>query len=396
MCTPNSSSVSRSPTTLAKPIGAASDSARAFAAKLKYGTIPEGLFFSNSKNKRKKRPLVKNAIMRLAELEDLPEICRLAWRCYGYTQEDFLYDLDLLTEKFLSGEFKPFVAFEPENGKMIAHAGLKYHDVETKVPELGLAFIDPSYKCPGLSGEMLRAILNISKENGDLGVFDCSVTTHIMSQKAMQDSVGSMPCSLLMGIAAQGMQVKDVPTMKQEKGSVMNHYYAFDRTEKTIYPPLRHKEIISEIYEWLNLPRNYDCTDIKIPTGESSVSIFSLPDELNVSFIIVHTIGKDTAKNVVDGLFQCKRERKDAIYLFIPLGVETSPYLVEQCEKAGFSFAGIMPHIHSGDDRILLQCINIPLDVKRIRVYGNKSTKLFSYIISEQQRIEELLIGSIE
>lgn len=355
--------------------------------KIKYGTIPEELFSAVVKKQSHRRPLVKNAIIRLATKNDLQEICRLAWRCYGYTQEELLYDLDLLTNKFLSGEFKPLVSFDPASGNMIAHVGLKYHDCESKVPELGLAFIDPAFKCPGMTAEMAKASLKISKDNGDMGVFDCSVTTHTFSQKAMQEYFGSRPCGLFMGITAAGMQVKELPTTKQEKGSVVNHYFAFDRSGKTIYVSPHHQQMITEIYGWLELPREFGNPNMEVPVGKSSVTVFSLPDELNVAFIIVHKIGEETVNDVINGMNQCRQERKDAVYAFLPLGVDSSPYLVEQCEKLGLSFAGIMPHIHDGDDRILMQCISIPLDTDKIRVYGEKSTKLLSYIIKEQNRI---------
>lgn len=353
--------------------------------KIKYGALHEELIPVTTKRPGKIRPLVKNAITRLATQDDLPEICRLAWRCYGYTQEELLYDLDLLTKKFLSGEFKPIVSFDPASGNMIAHVGLKYHD--DKVPEIGLGFIDPAYKCPGLSEEVSRVCLKTAKENSDLGLFDCSVTTHIYSQKVQQEFFGARPCGILIGIAASGMQTKELATTKQEKGSVVNHYKAFDYSPMTIYSLPRHQEMTAEIYDWIELPREFGEPNMDNPTGESSVSVFPLPDELNVAFIIVHKIGQETVNDIANGMQQCKRDRRDAIYAFLPLGVASSPYLVEQCEKLGLSFAGIMPHIHNGDDRVLLQCVNIPIDVEKIRTYGEKTTKLFSYITKEQDRI---------
>ena len=92
------------------------------------------------------------------------------------------------------------VAFDPASGNMIGHAGLKYHDLKTKVPELALAFIDPAYRCSGLSAQMATDIFKRAEDAGDAGVFDCAVTTHLFFQKAVQLS-GSRPCSLLMGIA---------------------------------------------------------------------------------------------------------------------------------------------------------------------------------------------------
>ncbi len=353
-------------------------------------TIPEQLVPTKTRRRSKIRPTVKESISRKATKSDLPEICRLAWKCYGYTQEELLYNLDLLTEKFEEGLVVPIVTFDADSGNLIAHQALKYHDPITRVSELGLAFIDPSYRCPNLSKKFAADALRIAESHGDKGMFDCSVTTHIYSQRAIQDYVGSGPCGVMLAIAATGMEAKELTTTKQEKGTIVNHYYAFDRSIGTIYPPLHHKDMITKIYKWLKVPRNIeesaDCT----PAGESGISVFPLPDELNVSFIVVHKIGEETLGSVQSGLRQCKSEHRDAVYIFIPLGVACSPYLVENCEKLGFSFAGIMPHIHDGDDRIILQWVNISIDPAKIKVYGAKSAELLSYIISEKERVEGL------
>ncbi len=356
--------------------------------KLKPGAIPEELFPEFGKGAKINRILVKNPHYKFAELEDLPEITRLAWRCYGYSQEELLYDLDLLKEKFLSGYLKSLVFFEPENNKMIAHIGLKYHDNETQVPELGLAFIDPLYRAPGLTNKMAQLMIQAAKDDGAKGVFDCSVTTHTFSQRAMQEYFGSSPCGILMAIAASGMQAKKLITVKQEKGSVVNHYKAFDFTERTVYPPENHREMIAEIYDWIGVPRVFGTPKMEMPKGESSVTVFPLPDELNVAFIIVNKPGEETINELAEGIRKCKRERRDAVYIFLPLGVESLPYLVNFCEKMRFSFVGIMPHIHNGDDRIIFQSVTIPIDTDKIRVYGEKTSKLLQYIIDEQNRIE--------
>ncbi|WP_319541392.1 ATP-binding protein [uncultured Pseudodesulfovibrio sp.] len=357
--------------------------------RLAYGTLPQELLDTKTVTHGKKRITVKEPDVRLTTVKELPEVCRLAWRCYGYTQEDFLYDLDALTKKVEHNEFLSVAAFDPDSGAMIGHAGFKYHDPAVKVPELGLAFVDPTYRSPDMPKQMARLLFDLAEAEGDLGIFDCSVTTHTFSQKGMH-AMGSRPCSLFLGIAASGMQAKELGTSKQEKGSVINHYFAFDRSPKTIYVPRRHTAMVSEIYEWLEVPRKIEHGDTQPPTGESSVSVFPLPDELNVAFIIVHAIGENTRQDVAEGLLRCKQDRRDAVYAFLPLGVSSSPRLVEECEKMGFSFAGIMPHIHDGDDRILMQYIDVRLDLDAIRVYGDMSRKLFAYIKEEQLRVKDL------
>lgn len=355
--------------------------------KLKYGVVPEGLLQATVRKRGGKRILVKHPKMRIATQDDLQEISRLAWRCYGYTQEELLYDLERLTQKHSTGELKSIVYFDPKGGNMVGHIALKYHDPALRVPEVGLAFIDPSYKCPGLSFQFGQDILKIARQTGDRGLFDCSVTSHTFSQKSVQESLGSTPCCLLMGIAASGMQANELKVTRQKKGTTISHYHPFDRSKQTIYPPSHHKEMIEAIYHWMELPRVFEECDETSIIGESSVSIMPLPDELNVCFIIVNQIGTDTIDEITKGMIRCRNERKDAVFVFLPLGDRFSPKLVEQCEKIGLSFTGIMPHIHNGDDRILLQKIFISLDVTKIRLHGKNSAKLFAYILQEQQRV---------
>ncbi|MFT5729352.1 MAG: anti-sigma regulatory factor (Ser/Thr protein kinase) [Desulforhopalus sp.] len=358
--------------------------------KISLNNIPKELQIVGKERTRKKRFNVPKPELRAPKLSELSEICRLAWRCYGYTQEELLYDLDQLKEKTLSGELQSIVAFDPESGNMIGHAGLKLHDPASKVPELGLAFVDSTYRCPDLSHRLGRSLMDIAERHGDDGVFDCSVTTHTFSQKAMQKTCGSKACCLLMGIAAAGLQAKELITSKQDKGSVISHYYAFNRSKHTIFCPSHHQKMVAEIYNWLELPREFGASDSNAAQGESSVSVFPSPDELNVAFIIVNKIGTTTLEKVTRELQQCRHDNKDAVYAFIPFGVPASPILVEQCEQIGFSFAGIMPHIHEGDDRIIMQCICTPINTEAIRLYGEESRKLFSYILKDQQRLAEM------
>jgi len=353
--------------------------------RVEYGSLPPELAETRSV-RRTERITVREPEVRLAREDELAEVCRLAWRCYGFTQEAFLYDLDALTEKVRKEEFKPVVGVAPESGALIGHAGFKYHDPAVRVPELGLAFVDPGYRSPGLPRKMARLLFDLAAQEGDRGIFDCSVTTHTFSQKGMQE-MGSRPCCVMLGIAASGMQVKDLATSRQEKGSVVNHYFPFDRTPATVYLPERHRPMARDIYGWMDLPRELGESDGEPLSGDSSVNVFPLPDELNVAFIVVGTIGADTVHEIADGLRDCREKRMDAVYAFLPAGVPAATQVVTACEDMGFFFAGLMPHIHDGQDRILLQRIEIPLNLDAIRVYGDMTRTLFDYIRAEQKRV---------
>ncbi|WP_027721174.1 hypothetical protein [Maridesulfovibrio zosterae] len=65
-------------------------------------------------------------------------------------------------------------------------------------------------------------------------------------------------------------------------------------------------------------------------------------------------------------------------------------FFVEEFEKIGFSFAGVMPHIHNGSDRITLQWLDVRLDMAAIRTYGDKTKEVFDYIKTELERVKSL------
>ena len=357
--------------------------------KVRPGSLPAELMEAMPALDKKKRITVRNPLIRFARrADDMTEICRLAWRCYGFTHEELLYDPKLLTDKVMGGEFTSVIAIDPESGSIIGHEGLKYHEPGTRVPELGLAFVDPAFRAPGLSREMARHLFDKAEKKGDKGIFDCSVTTHTFSQKGMHE-MGARPCGLMLGIAASGMQAKEMVTSRQEKGSVVNHYFAFDRSPETLFLPSHHRAMVEEIYRWLDVPRDFGIPETKPSSGESSVSLAHLPDALNASIVTVNAIGADTATEVVAALNQCRKERRDAIYAFIPTNVPASPLLVGQCERMGFFFAGVMPHIHDGADRILMQYVDIPLDFGAIKVFGDMTARLYDYIRKEQRRVLE-------
>ena len=357
--------------------------------KLTFGCLPPGLLETKTVKPGRKRISVPEPLIRLAGIDDLPEICRLAWRCYGFTQETTLYALDELTKKTESGEYKSMVAFDPVSGNMIGHSALKYQPPEVKIPELGLAFVDPTYRSPGLPKKIAETLFDLARNRGDKGIFSYSLTTHTFSQKALHE-VNSLPCGLFLGIASHDMQVKELATSKQVKGSTVIHFHVLDRSAETVFVPDRYRETVEEIYGQFGLPRNFGTPAVETATGQSSVSTALLSKETNVAFVTVHKTGADAAGKVAESLLQCRRERRDAVYAFLPLGEAGCPLLAEECERLGFFFAGIMPRSHDGQDRLLMQYVDIPLNTDAIRVYGDLSRKLLSYILSEQERVKKL------
>ncbi|WDP91484.1 MAG: GNAT family N-acetyltransferase [Desulfobacter sp.] len=354
---------------------------------LRPGSLPEDLFKGDVTRMERKHTLKSEPVIRLTELSELQDVMRLAWKCYGYTQEALLYDINALKQKVESGELISIIAIDTTREAVIGHIGLKHHDNAVNVPEMGLAFVDPAYRKGGLAIALGKKAMEFARLNNYPGVFDCSVTTHTFSQQGMQ-AIGSRPCGVLFGIVAEGMQARQLETSNQEKGSVINHYYAFDRSQRTVYIPPRHQDMVFQIYKWLELPREFKAGDMKPASGLSNVSILPMPEEHNAAFIVVHTIGRKTKEEVKTALCEFKRKRADAVYVFLPLESCHLCWLVEQLEKEGFGFAGIMPHIHDGGDRLLMQYLSFQVNPSSIKLYGAMPQKLFNYILTEQGRVQ--------
>lgn len=340
---------------------------------------------------RARRRTAINPQISVAQEDDIPGICRLAWRCYNYTQESALYIPQQLQERLRAGEIVMFIAKsrgdEAGTGseEIIYHLALKFADPGLRVPEVGYAFADPGWRCGDLTSHIGKTAYDYARATGARGVFTRCLSNHIFSQRGTQQ-LGAFPCSLHHGIAPDGISHKVPGATEQEKGSTVNYYLAFDRNSCTIFIPQKHQEIVRKIYGWLELPREFGQEYAEIAPGESLVIFEPLPKEYRAAHIIVKRIGPDTIGEITRYRKQALSEKMDVTYLFLPAENPNTPALAKAAEKEGYSFAGIMPHIHDGCDRLLMQQLNITLDMDKVLTYGDEGQELAAYVRAELEK----------
>lgn len=340
---------------------------------------------------RTRRRTAINPQISVARDEDIPGICRLAWRCYNYTQDSTLYNPDKLREKMRSGEIVMYIAKNggneagEEGNEIIYHLALKYDDPALRVPEIGYAFADPGWRCGDLTSQIGKVVYNHARETGSRGVFSRCISNHIHSQRGTYQ-LGSFPCSLHYAIAPDGISHKVPGATVQEKVSTVNYYLAFDRSAATAFIPPKHQEMVRKIYGWLELPREFGAGFPEIAPGESSVIFELLPEEYRAAYIIVERIGPDTPGEIVRYRKRALSEKLDVTYLFLPADNPNTPAVAIAAEEAGYSFAGIMPHVHAGSDRLIMQQLNIALDLDKVLAYGDEGQELSAYVRSELEK----------
>ena len=139
-------------------------------------------------------------------------------RCYGYTQEALLYDLEALTAKIPQRRIRA----RRGRGPGLGRADRAYRPEITTtpacgVPEMGLAFLDPHLPLPRRHGQAVALLLDQSRQRGDRGILRL-LGHHAHALAAGHGAIlRCHPCGLLMGIAASGMQVKELATSRQER-----------------------------------------------------------------------------------------------------------------------------------------------------------------------------------
>ena len=326
------------------------------------------------------RSSLKNYVIRRANLDDIPGIIRLAWKCYGYSRETHLYELDFLKRELESERLVSFVAENLDGNVLVAHLALIYH--LPNLPEIGLAFLDMSYRCPTIMRELTDKLKEFMHDHSDVGAFDRALTTHTFSQKALQEN-GSLPCCLSLGGAVKNFKVKMAGDVAQDKGSTISHFQVYKRSETTVFIPERHRGMVMDIYNWLQLPRNIGTPRPIDGNAHSEVVLKPMSDEYDVADIDVYEIGASTMSQILEYTQYSFKQKVDVCFLNLPLQSACLPALVEAAEAEGFSFAGIIPYLHRGEDRLVLHKLNTDIDLEKVRVYGDRSRQLLDYVAAE-------------
>lgn len=352
-------------------------------------SIPTELLEQINSRNSIKRIRENNPIIRKADLDDIEEICRLAWKCFGYSQRELLYDFNELLKKVQLGEFIPFVAFDSSGQNMIYQLGLQIDPSNRKVMELALAFSDTKYKSPDISRKVCDLVIAFFEENNLDGYYDKCVSMHSVSQKLSQIIMKTSPSAILFAYGPpRNIKMRNVA--QQDWPTLVKHYRALNKSKTTIYPPKHHIAIINEIYSWIELEREYGKPKPAVVSETPSVEVDDSYENPNGAVLKIKQITSSTLSEIEREWHRCLNQMKNAVFIYLPLNDPACPKLVEDCESLGFFFGGIMPHVHFGGDRLFLQYIDPNISLGEIRIHGSKTEKLLLYINNEYEKVKKM------
>jgi anti-sigma regulatory factor (Ser/Thr protein kinase)/N-acetylglutamate synthase-like GNAT family acetyltransferase len=313
--------------------------------------------------------------------EDSIEISQCAYRTYGYNYlHEFIYYPERIVEMHKQGELISAVAVCEETGKIISHAALEVVSPKN-LAELGVAFTHPDYRHQGCFNSISEYLMELAKKEEIKGVYAMAVTVHPFSQKTII-KIGFKECGILIGMAQTAMFKNSLEKGEQRESMVILFRNLSMPLNKPLYAPKNHKNILKEIYQNIEMPVKWEdaksLDSIFFPREHSVIKTDMITTSGKTS-IYIKEYGADILEVITHTLKNLNRSKMEAIYLHLDLCDPITSALVDDFEKMGFFFGGVLP---SGEAQyLILQYLNdVHLDYEKICTVSDFATKLLSYV----------------
>ncbi len=331
-----------------------------------------------------KSTTTSNYQIRLFQPEDGIPVARCAYRAYGYSYADHVYDPAQLIEQNKTGSLISLVVRSEDDEEALGYGDLRLYG---EIAEYESIFIKPEYHSTRIFYKLALAVIEQSRLRNLFGHFCLSVTSHIVSQKAAR-FMGMADCGILLGFMPEtNFKFRSVQT--NHRVSVALAFGALkDRMPVTIYPPANHRDMIANIYSTLKIAFTIDDDTRRVLTPqESTVYDLEIQSDMNIAILRLSSYGSDAAYIIKEQTTNCCRQAMDVIYLYLDLQHPAVSSLTVEAEKLGFFFAGVLPAGLEGQDTLILQYLNASLDWDEIKLATPFSHELLAYVRQESERI---------
>ena len=309
--------------------------------------------------------------------EEAVEVAKCAYKCYGYTYEDYVYYPERLTAMNEDGYLYSVVAVSGEN-RILGHAALKFLHPGAVIAESGVAFVYPEYRRLGLFGEFNTFFINHAREMGLSGLYGRAVTSHIASQR-MAAGHGYKDCGLFLGIFFGDVDFKKIGNKAGQRESALLSFLNLENSEpRNIHVPDHYQSIVSDLFRALGLPIRFANGHADNERSHMEVVVDSA---LNIAEMTVHKSGLGLSEEIRFKHHELCLKRIDVIHLVLSLEDPQTGSLIRDCEALGFFFAGILPYGLNGRHAITLQYLNnVMIDVDKLKLFSPEAIKILEYI----------------
>jgi len=309
------------------------------------------------------------------------EISRCAYRTYGYNYiSEFIYFPERIVEMNKGGQLISAVAINDRTNKVMSHAALEACDNEG-IMELGVAFTKPEFRHQGCLNSLAEYLIEKAHEKGVIGLCARAVTTHPFSQKAIL-KYGFRNCGIYLGLAPPALFEKYIKDTSCRESILMMYRAIGGDPIPPIYAPDKHMDMIDKIYknlglsvDWLELNKRPNIRAVR----RASIIDTKVNNVLSSAKIYIKEYAENTVQDVSNILNGLCKQRIETITLYLDLRDQETAFHVEEFEKMGFFFSGILPS--KGRQDLILQYLNnLSISYDKIYAETDFAKEIVSYV----------------
>lgn len=323
-------------------------------------------------------PSADDLVYRLLGPDDALAISRCTYRTYGYTYVEEVYHPDMVAQGLQYGYLVSYGAAAPD-GDLAAHLAVIKDDPEAPVGELGLGMVDPRYRGHGIFPKLMPPLMEEVKRQGMVGLFAETVTVHTITQRGKW-ALGWRETGVVLGYIGDRTFKAIEGGDSHQRQAIILFYGVLNPTPcQTVHISERHRGIAEKIYAELGLDREFGGN--APPQTEAGVVTVDSHPERGTAVIDVEKWGQDTTEQVKHHLKDLTVNRIDLIMLNLPMSCPATGAMLDELEKLGFFFAGIVPNL-IGEDVLRLQYLNnVKVDPEVIKTHSEFAAELLQYVL---------------
>lgn len=295
------------------------------------------------------------AVVRRMLPDEAATVSKLAYFAYNYTYVyDHIYDPELVRSLNQDGKMISCVAVDREQNEIVGHCAL-VPDKRTGLDELGIAFVNPSYRGSGCLNDLTEALLDEVRVRGAEGVFVVAVTSHPYSQKAAIRY--GLRESALLASRVQPVAMRALHDQAVARESLLFMVRLMGETRRGMYHvPAQHRAMLGLICDHLGIAAEFAGSSETAAAPELGTLEHEV-DHYQAGHIHLIRYGNDTLAEVRAILHGWCLDRLETIYLYLPLKQPDTALLTASFEQMGFFFGGLQP-AQAGNDQLVLQYLN--------------------------------------
>lgn len=331
------------------------------------------------------------SIFRKLRPDEVIEVSRCIYRCYGYTYVDVFYYPEKIRQMLDSGRLLSVVA-EDSRGHIVGHVALSLPYPGAKVADMGQGVVSPNYRGKGLLNRLVDTAIEMAREDGLYGFFGEAVTVHPFSQKSLL-RLGAGQLGLMLGFIPEGVGNIGIAKDKQPKrqSCLLMYYRLNPEPNRTVYLPRRHAGILRKIYDRLELDRTFveeaDYRPVQEGLDDKAKLDITLQHQLNHANLFVTQFGRDIVDHVRFMLKEACLHNNVCVYLDLPLGNPATALFCDQLESLGFFFSGLVPELRDGDVLRLQYLNNLEIEYDKIVLADDFGSELLDYIKNAHENV---------